>query len=67
MITIEIKGPSGSGKSAVAQTLAMLLQQLDLNVTTDLGIDVRSVEALEQVVGALAERKTRINIVEVRA
>lgn len=64
MITIEVKGPAGSGKSAIAQTMAMLLQQLDLNVTTSLDTDLRSGEALEQVVAGLADRGTQINIVE---
>lgn len=64
MITITVSGPAGSGKSAVAQTLSMLLQQLDLNVTTELGTDLRSVEALEQIVASLSAHKISINIAE---
>ena len=65
MITVYVTGPSGSGKSAVAQIISMVCQELGLDASTDLEIDLRSQQAMQQVINALKERDTKIKIREV--
>jgi hypothetical protein len=43
----------------------MVCQELGLAATTDLGIDLRSQQAMQQVIDTLKERGTKINIREV--
>ena len=63
MITIEIKGPAGSGKSAVAQGIATLLREAGFTVNDSPEV-VRSQTELRNVLASLTESNTVINIVE---
>lgn len=64
LITVEVHGPAGSGKSAIAQIVAHVLAQLELNASTDFAVDLRSVENLEAAVDAIKARGTQIVVRE---
>lgn len=64
LITVEVHGPAGSGKSAIAQIVAHVLAQLELNASTDLAVDLRSVGNLEAAVDAIKARGTQIVVRE---
>lgn len=64
-VIVTVQGPAGSGKSAVAQVIAMLLDKVELKATTDLSVDLRNTDELQVVIDGLIARDTHIDIREV--
>ncbi len=64
MITVEVKGPAGSGKSAIAQIIAQTLQTLELNTSIDMNCELRVMDELQTVVDSMVDQETRIRVIE---
>lgn len=63
-IVITVNGFAGSGKSAVAQAIAQFLTHLELNVSTDLAVDLRNAEELQKVIDCIKNQGTTFTVRE---
>lgn len=61
-IVIEVKGAADSGTSALAQSIAMFLNKLDLSASTTLSVDLSNTDELQDLIDTIKERGTHIAI-----
>ena len=64
-ITVTVSGQAGSGKSAVAQAIQMLLTSQGLHTSVDLSVDLRKAKDLDTVVESI-KASTQIVVCEVQ-